>query len=91
MFRTTEQQYSFNFPHQCGTGAPIPDEQGNYPDVNEHIIQEKDIIVVASDGVFDNLFDSDLMECITGFGYFDFKTLQSDLVESANCIGYQSH
>ena len=45
--------------------------------------------MVASDGVFDNLFNADLMQCITH--YFDTQTLNVDLVEAANCIGYQSN
>jgi hypothetical protein len=24
VFRTKEQQYSFNFPYQCGTGCDLP-------------------------------------------------------------------
>ena len=73
MFITTAQQYRFNFPYQCGTGADPPD----LADDNEHIILEKDIILVASDGVFDNLFEADLMFCITN--YFKPATLQLDL------------
>lgn len=31
---------------------------------NEHEIQDNDIIVMASDGVFDNLYDLDIKNCV---------------------------
>ena len=30
----------------------------------EHLIQDNDIIVMASDGVFDNLYDPDIEVCV---------------------------
>lgn len=59
IFRSKEQQYSFNFPYQCGTGAELP---YNAED-NRHKVQDGDIIVMASDGMYDNLFDEDVMYC----------------------------
>ena len=60
LFRTKEQQYSFNFPYQCGTGADLP----YHAEDQQHEIQDNDIIVMASDGVFDNLYDPDLEKCV---------------------------
>ena len=59
-FRSKEQQYTFNFPYQCGTGSDLPYAAFD----TEHDVQDDDIIVMASDGVFDNLFDPDLIECV---------------------------
>ena len=82
LFITTAQQYSFNFPYQCGTGADPPD----MADDNEHTIQDRDIVLLASDGVFDNMFEADLLKCINH--YFNKNTLKLDLEQTANCIGY---
>ena len=60
-FRSQEQQYSFNFPYQCGTGAELPYKAYD----TEHEIQDDDIIVMASDGVFDNLYNGDIKACVS--------------------------
>lgn len=63
LYRTKEQQHSFNFPFQCGTGHDLPYAANDL----EHEIQENDIIIMASDGVFDNMYDPDLIECVTPY------------------------
>ncbi|KAJ1954873.1 hypothetical protein GGI12_005693 [Dipsacomyces acuminosporus] len=60
VYRTEEQQHSFNFPYQLGT-----EEHSDRPSdaqVFRLKIQKGDIIIVGSDGVFDNLFDEDILE-----------------------------
>lgn len=52
-FRSKEQQYSFNFPYQCGTNCDLPYKA----DDNEHRLEHNDIIVLGSDGLFDNVYD----------------------------------
>ena len=51
--RSEEQQHSFNFPFQIGTGGDNPSKA----DELTFELKEKDLIVMASDGLFDNLFD----------------------------------
>ena len=63
VFRSKEQQYDFNFPYQCGTagdGSPSQKNLGHEAFDTEHQIQDYDIIVMASDGVWDNLYDKDV-------------------------------
>jgi protein phosphatase PTC7 len=60
LFRSKEQQYSFNFPYQCGTGAELPYQAED----KDHEVQDGDIIVMGSDGMFDNLFDHDVADCV---------------------------
>lgn len=84
LFRTKEQQFSFNFPYQCGTGADLP----YAADDLEHEIQDNDIIIMASDGVFDNLYDIDLEDCVKPF-VKDANLF--DLMASANCITTKSY
>ena len=60
VFKSKEQQYSFNFPYQCGTGADLPYNAFD----NQHEILENDIIVMASDGMLDNLYDEHVLDCV---------------------------
>lgn len=60
VFRSQEQQYSFNFPYQAGTGAELPYNAFD----NEHNVEHKDVVVVGSDGLFDNLYNDDILDCL---------------------------
>lgn len=60
VFRSKEQQFSFNFPYQCGTGAELPYAAFD----TAHEVQANDILVMASDGVFDNMYDEDIEACV---------------------------
>ena len=60
VFRSEERQYKFNHPYQCGTNYKLP----YHSEVWLHKVQHKDLIILGSDGLFDNLFDEDLTKCI---------------------------
>ena len=67
IFKSEAQQYRFNFPYQCGTaGDQQPDgkDYGQAAFTTEHTVQDYDIIVMATDGVFDNLYDHDITNCV---------------------------
>ncbi|OLY82612.1 putative protein phosphatase 2C 80 [Smittium mucronatum] len=60
IFRTEEQQHSFNYPYQLGT-------EENSDDVSNAQtfrikVKKNDLIILASDGLYDNLFDEDILE-----------------------------
>lgn len=59
IFQTSEQQHSFNFPYQLGTNSKDrpTDAQSYFVPV-----QRGDVLVMGSDGLFDNLFGSDIEE-----------------------------
>ncbi len=60
VYRSKEQTYSFNFPYQCGTNCEFP-----YDAIGMcHQLKHNDIVVMGSDGLFDNLFDNDIQNCI---------------------------
>jgi len=60
-FRSEEQQYRFNFPYQCGTGCELPYKAFD----NQHEVSAgKDFVVMGTDGLFDNLFDHDIHNCL---------------------------
>ncbi|KAF8924301.1 hypothetical protein BGZ58_001950 [Dissophora ornata] len=67
IFRTEEQQHSFNYPYQLGTGSTdIPTDA----QVFTVKVESGDIVVMGTDGIFDNLFDEDILEevvrCVSG-------------------------
>lgn len=60
LFRSQEQQHRFNFPFQCGTnGDPISSAL-----TNSHEIQENDMVIVGTDGLFDNVFDEEIVKIV---------------------------
>ncbi|BGP12539.1 hypothetical protein JCM10213_007617 [Rhodosporidiobolus nylandii] len=65
IFRTEEQQHQFNFPFQAGTNAkdtPAKDAQRfTIP------VKRDDIVILASDGLVDNVFSDDLLEEVLRF------------------------
>ncbi|CDW72503.1 serine threonine family 2c [Stylonychia lemnae] len=62
-FRSKEQQHSFNFPFQVGTGGDDP----NKADGEIHEIQNGDIIILASDGLWDNMYDVKIVDIVRPF------------------------
>eukprot|EP01043_Picozoa_sp_COSAG02_P025593 COSAG02_NODE_1443_length_12584_cov_2.587425_10_plen_256_part_00 len=61
LFRSVEQQHSFNFPFQLGGGGgdrPEMADRHNIP------VAENDLIVLGTDGLFDNLFDDEITKII---------------------------
>ncbi|KAL5033849.1 hypothetical protein RTP6_001755 [Batrachochytrium dendrobatidis] len=63
IFRNEEQQHSFNFPYQLGTVSK--DGPGD-AQVFSIPVQEGDIVVIGSDGIFDNVFDDEIVEILGG-------------------------
>lgn len=60
IFRSQEQQHSFNYPFQMGTNSKdTPRKDGQFFNVK---IQKDDLIIISSDGLVDNLFDEDILE-----------------------------
>ncbi|CAO3669239.1 unnamed protein product [Rhizopus stolonifer] len=59
VFRSEEQQHSFNFPYQLGTASFDSPNDAQQFTVK---VEEDDIVVLGSDGLFDNLFDDEILE-----------------------------
>lgn len=62
LFKSEEQQYKFNFPYQLGEGG----SRLSVAQRGEHDILPGDMILVATDGVFDNLYDDELVNIVSG-------------------------
>lgn len=54
---TKEQQHSFNFPYQVGTNGDNP----NKGDATSHTVEHGDIIIVGTDGLWDNMYRKDIV------------------------------
>lgn len=60
IFRSQEQQHSFNYPYAAGTSSrDTPRKDGQRYNIK---VQEGDVVILSSDGLVDNLFDEDILE-----------------------------
>lgn len=60
-YKTKEQQFSFNFPYQLGTRSRNRAEDS---DVASIPVQPNDIIILGTDGLFDNLDDARIIKIV---------------------------
>ncbi|KAG0202647.1 hypothetical protein BGX28_004907 [Mortierella sp. GBA30] len=95
IFRTEEQQHSFNYPYQLGTGSTDSPTDAQVFTVK---VQSGDIVVMGTDGIFDNLFDEDILEevvrCVNGgvdpsLNYSPYGTGKSSPSSSSSSSGKQ--
>lgn len=61
IYYQAEQQHSFNFPFQLGTGST---DEPQDADLSEVEVEHGDVVVVATDGVLDNLFPEELVQIV---------------------------
>lgn len=61
VFRSEEQQHAFNFPYQLGLRSR---DQPSHAQSFTVKVKKGDIIVMGSDGLYDNLFDKDILELV---------------------------
>jgi len=59
-YRSEEQQHSFNFPFQIGSMGDNPNEALAF----QHELKENDILILGTDGMFDNLFDNQVLDLL---------------------------
>lgn len=80
IFRTKEQQHSFNFPYQIGTGSADKPQHSQRLNVE---VQPGDLVIVGTDGLWDNLFDDDIIAVVAN--------APSDPATIAQHIARQAH
>ena len=78
--RTREQTHRFNCPLQLGTNV---DDKPAHGDSYEVAVRSGDVVVVATDGVFDNLFDEDIAEALDKM--FDPRVLRAEHARGRLC------
>lgn len=65
IFRSQEQQHSFNYPYQVGTNSKdTPKKDAQRFSIK---VKKNDIVILSSDGLVDNLFDEDILEEVLSF------------------------
>lgn len=90
--RSQEQQHYFNTPFQLslpppGTNAQVLSDRPESAETREFSVKEGDVLMVATDGVFDNLPDSTIVkEMVKVQGSTDLLLLQ----QAANSIAQQA-
>ncbi|CAM9371950.1 unnamed protein product, partial [Heterosigma akashiwo] len=61
LLRTAAQEHGFNFPYQLGTNCT---DMPSDAELFEFAPRAGDVLVLASDGVLDNLFEQDIIDCV---------------------------
>ena len=80
IYRSEEQQHSFNRPFQCGMRYDPPINAFDY----SHVVEHNDIVIMGTDGVYDNLFDKQIIdECIKPHMTVDGSLSSPDEVATA--------
>lgn len=84
LFRSKEQQHSFNFPYQLGTGSTDKPEHASIVNLN---VEEGDMVVLGSDGLWDNVFESEIVEILNNEEFSE----ELDPTRAANLIATKAH
>ena len=71
--------HSFNFPFQLGQGSPDRPEDGL---IDSFELKPEDIIIMATDGLWDNLFEEQVVELAVGES--DVSKLAKSIAEGAH-------
>ena len=83
-FRSKEQQHRFNAPYQTGMRYHSPKTLAFD---SEHLVQHNDIVVMGTDGVYDNLHDEQIIEsCVKPNLQANGDIPSPEKV--ANCVSY---
>ncbi len=51
-----------------------------------HLVDDKDVIILASDGIFDNIFDEDILKCLSYRNWDRGSIEDSDAEQAAICL-----
>ena len=73
IFRSESQQHYFDCPYQAGIQYTLPTDAKS----ESHEVLENDLILMATDGVWDNLFPEDILVCVKS---------SENLQNVSNCI-----
>lgn len=83
IYRSKEQQHSFNFPYQIGTGSADKPEHSVRIVVD---IQPNDLVIVGSDGLWDNLYDADIYEIIESCNSTEVTSIAQAIAKHAEMV-----
>lgn len=77
-YKSKAEQDSFNLPHQLGTNGHDIDETLV---LNKHTVLQGDTVIFATDGLFDNSQDNDILNVVNSNG--NFEEMAMDICVSA--------
>jgi protein phosphatase PTC7 len=83
VYRTKEQQHSFNFPYQIGTGSADKPQHSQRIAVN---VQPGDLVIAGTDGLWDNLYDDDILEIFADNPTLDPATVAQYIARKAHTV-----
>lgn len=83
IYRSSEQQHRFNYPYQLGPQSQTTPKKDAIP--IDLPVQEGDVIVLATDGLGDNLWDEDVLEEAIKFGQ-DVRGMSEALAKRAKKV-----
>ncbi len=83
LFKTKEQQHYFNCPFQIGSSRDMPDDAHR---LELDGLEEGDVLVACTDGVFDNLFTEDVVRMVTESAGVAPGELAQKLAEAASRV-----
>ncbi|KYN99472.1 putative protein phosphatase [Plasmodium gaboni] len=95
IYRSKPQQYEFNFPYQLGSNAVSKPKDADIAHIE---VKKNDIIVAGTDGLWDNLYDSQILTIVKennfatlsekianeAFSYSKMKRWMSPFIKSYN-------
>jgi serine/threonine protein phosphatase PrpC len=56
-------------------------------DCRIHLVNDKDLVILASDGILDNIFDKDILSCLKSSHEWTSSLVEdSDTERAATCI-----
>jgi len=82
IFHSTEQIHSFNFPYQLGCHKR-PAETPRDAREDKFAVKSGDVVVVGTDGLFDNLFPDEIIETLQAHSTLDAQQLAERLARRA--------
>lgn len=82
VFRTKEQQHSFNFPYQIGTGSADKPQHAQRLYVE---VQPGDLLIAGTDGLWDNLYDEDILDVVANASH-DPATIAQLIARQAHIV-----
>lgn len=95
VFETAPQQHDFNLPYQLSHPRMFPQtDTADNADVYEPDVQKGDVIVMASDGLLDNIWEAELCRIIGSFqdqlpgGEFGVEQLKG-LADTLAAVGHE--
>lgn len=83
VFKTTEQQHRFNMPYQLGT---FSQDLPQHADLQTIDVRAGDVCILATDGVWDNVFEERLLEILSEAAG-DYEAAARKIAETAMRIG----